>query len=984
MKTSFLFSVFLFLSFQILAQNNRFQNDFDKIDQLNLKGEYSQALDILDSILDSKGITSGEKIEVFDRQYEIERNRSKTKRAKKAILKSKQLKDSLGLEYEFEFKLNLLEIYFLRRMHNEYDQLYPEIEKTIYSKNDYYSLGRFYFVKKQKNDIDEYHERRSYLKTAIDYFDQCEEVHPYYKAHAYRELGNKCQSKGDFDLSMSYYRRELEICEKFFDADHIDIGICNFNMANIYYEKQNFQSAVDHYNITYRIWSKRFKADGRWMMSLNEAMGDMHYELGNDSLALLHYNQTQLGSEGINLDPTIGNIQEGDSLLQKGLVDQAVLIYNKAYERRVELFGQDHFYTGVCKNYYARALSRAGNKKKSLRAYQDAIDILVLEMDETSIYDNPNPEMKVSSSKYLIESLIAKAQLMEELFQETNELIDLETAYETYKLVFTLFGQLNSIELSEDSRAYWIRKTRTVYEDGIKTGLVLYDFTGDLRLLAELFAYSEQNKALLLAESIRTNQVNEFANVPKAIVERENELSIRINDYSGKIESELVRCDKARSNLMDLWKYELLSLKDEQTQFLSMLKSKYPNYYKLKYDFTLPDLGEIRSKFIQEDDLYVSYFWGENSILVFAISDDTLTCRVVDDLEEVRKNIVEYRELISRKQNFLSKPQKSFESYNRLSYELYLDLISNELQRNKAKNLIISTDGLLSYLPFESLIKNETKSRKRDYLNLDYLLYDYSIGYCQSAKIGVYLSEVEMFQNTYIGLAPDYSSEWFTEYSLGILNYNQKEVVEASDQMSGESRIQNTATESWLKEHSKRAGILHLAAHGDLEDEHSLLSKIYLNPSEEDDGVLHMYEIYNMKIPAELVVLSACNTGTGELAMGEGIMSLERAFQYAGSRSILSTLWSADDQSSLNIVTEFLSQVQKGKSKSESLRQAKIAYLKNASPEVSNPFYWANFRISGNNHALNLNKDGKDYMWWVLLFLSLFAGGFYFKRKLSK
>ena len=122
-------------------------------------------------------------------------------------------------------------------------------------------------------------------------------------------------------------------------------------------------------------------------------------------------------------------------------------------------------------------------------------------------------------------------------------------------------------------------------------------------------------------------------------------------------------------------------------------------------------------------------------------------------------------------------------------------------------------------------------------------------------------------------------------------------------------------------------------------------------------------ELYNLQLNAELVVLSACNTGTGQVNKGEGVRSLARAFHYAGASSLIASLWSAPDQTTKDIAIKFYQHLKKGYSKDKALQQARIDYLQNAntSPEYAHPSYWAHLVAIGDMEALNVGTN--NWIW---------------------
>jgi len=123
-----------------------------------------------------------------------------------------------------------------------------------------------------------------------------------------------------------------------------------------------------------------------------------------------------------------------------------------------------------------------------------------------------------------------------------------------------------------------------------------------------------------------------------------------------------------------------------------------------------------------------------------------------------------------------------------------------------------------------------------------------------------------------------------------------------------------------------------------------------------------------------MAVLSACNSGTGEMKKGEGMMSLARGFIYAGCPSIVMTLWQVTDKSSSELMTSFYKYLKRGKSKQEAMRLAKIDYLEKADDLTSNPYFWSGFVVLGDGSPI-YNKTG--FVYWVIVII-VFAGALVF------
>jgi len=184
-----------------------------------------------------------------------------------------------------------------------------------------------------------------------------------------------------------------------------------------------------------------------------------------------------------------------------------------------------------------------------------------------------------------------------------------------------------------------------------------------------------------------------------------------------------------------------------------------------------------------------------------------------------------------------------------------------------------------------------------------------------------------------------------------------REEVEGIARLFGKSatkRLGAAATEAAAKRESPQADIVHFACHGWLDGQMGMNSGLALSQPEalgweakgDDDGLLQAWEIFGqVKLKAELVVLSACQTGLGERMRGEGLIGMTRALQYAGARSVVASLWKIPDESTGQLMVEFYRQWRGGKSKDEALRQAQLKVMKDG--KHSHPFYWAAFVLVG-------------------------------------
>lgn len=950
------------LAFGILqAQDCNISRELLNISELNEKGAFKEGLLKVEKLLKCTELNEKDKISVYVLEYKLQRNRLKHKKALASLQKAFMLQEQLGIQPNLDFNLLLAESYGLNNQANKLNELLITIEEEILQVKDSIFLGRYYYVKQFSIDRALFSvQHLNFIHKSLDYFNEVNPQSIYYKGNLLRALGNGARTSGDFDKSISFYTQELEVWRTLYPQEHFNFSICNYNIGNVFYEKLEYQKALNHYLEAHKIWETVFKPESHRMRSLNEAIGDMYWELQNPKKALEYFNYAIAHEIGINNDTSEITLTLADSLLEKGNYAAAINYYDEAVKWREKTYGKNHMLTGACKNFVARALKSSGDKSASLNTYQEAITILVNGFEDTSWFSNPELSMDIQSHQYLLESLIAKGNLLKELYEEKKNISYLEIAWETQKLAIQLLGEIKNNEMSEGSKMFWTSKTISLMESAIDTAHKLYMKNEQKSYVEEAFYISEQSKSFLLLASLYDQDITEFANIPKEIIEQEQRIKSQINEYAGRIEIEEKRCADVREKMMSLYTNKLHELQYEHTALINTIKQDYPNYYHLKYDTEIPIIGDVQKTLLDASKNLVNYFIGIDNTYIFYVTQNSISMRVLENSKNLNTEVELYFQLLSVPTE--NKENKENKNYIQVAHKLYEKLLAPELKNSDTKQLIIIPDGYLAYIPFEAFITESLSKENIQFRKLPYLIKDVAISYSPSASVAMHFYSNNTSNNTsnidYYGFAPDYENNVVNEFrkKQSNLQFNKSEVEFASSLFKGKSWTGNQVTENLLKQYSKNAGILHLAMHGEVEDEHPLLSKLYFNKSEDEDGLLYIYEVYNLSIPAQLVILSACNTASGVLQKGEGILSLERAFQYSGSKSLMTTFWSVDDQASSQIIQEFLMHLKDGKSKDEALKLAKLSFIKTANPEQLHPFFWSSFKLTGNSNPLQKNK----------------------------
>ena len=233
-----------------------------------------------------------------------------------------------------------------------------------------------------------------------------------------------------------------------------------------------------------------------------------------------------------------------------------------------------------------------------------------------------------------------------------------------------------------------------------------------------------------------------------------------------------------------------------------------------------------------------------------------------------------------------------------------------------------------------------------------YLIEDYHLSYDYSATLFSQRQMKAPMENPEILLVAPIDFQ-YDELQMSSLPGSRAEVDEIELLFKGmnctpKAQMGANASETNFKNESlDQYQFIHFATHGLVNESEPALSRIFLTASNDQDGSLYTGEIYNLDINADLVTLSACETGLGKIAKGEGIVGLSRALQYAGANNIIVSLWQVADQSTSQMMIEFykynLYNVHHGYN--SALRKAKLSLLK--SEEYSQPYYWAPFILVG-------------------------------------
>ncbi|WP_397363544.1 CHAT domain-containing protein [Olleya sp. R77988] len=526
----------------------------------------------------------------------------------------------------------------------------------------------------------------------------------------------------------------------------------------------------------------------------------------------------------------------------------------------------------------------------------------------------------------------------------------LDSVIKTTKQATRLLDTLKPTFKNKTDKLLLIENAYTLFENGLNATYSNYKSNKE-DAVNNAFFFLEKSKSTLLLEALLSVKAENFSNIPEAILAKEQIYKNTITT----IEKQLNR----KQN--DVLKDKLFTTKTNYRQFLDTLETNYKEYYKLKYDTKTQSLNALQNQ-LTKTQAVVSYFYGNQSIFSLTITSTSVHFNKIT----ITKGLVQQ---IQTFQKQLSNPKSNLNQLNANAKQLYSILLKPGLENIQVDKLTILPDGLLNYIPFETLIKDS-----------NYLVEDYAISYINSATLLKELNDKQDNKNNLLAFAPEFKGDIVSSdlrLSLQPLPHNTTEVENIKNYYSGSVFTNKEATLKNFKTNAANFGIIHLATHAIFNDSNPEYS--YLAFGNEEQDLLYVSDLYNLDLKTNLVTLSACESGIGDLKRGEGLLSLARGFYFSGAQSISSTLWKINDASSTTLMSNFYQNLSTGQTKNLALQQAKLNFIKqNKDNALSHPYYWSAFIISGNTDALTTT----NYWAWIGLSITgLVLIGFFMKRK---
>ena len=517
--------------------------------------------------------------------------------------------------------------------------------------------------------------------------------------------------------------------------------------------------------------------------------------------------------------------------------------------------------------------------------------------------------LKVEDLKPLISfetigGFLAMGDFYFQLFKDDKSKKNLEKATHRYLLASKIYNQLY---LGKRYNEKLFNKYNEINERLLEVAI---EQPNNLGLLSEIMNTIENNGSKLTWSKFVFNNQRRQLNVSEKFISQEENLKAQLNFY----QVALMNSKENSKEKSMLWKDKIYELKNDLSKIQDSIKEQNQAYYKLNVqNFKISNL----QKTLKKDEVILKYVITDSNLYSFLISKDVIEIWPTANSALVLNNLkTSLKALKQRTPNY----QDSFKDLRKLLFQ--------QIDYENSKKLTIIPDGALNYFPFETLVLDAKMPL---------------ISYASSLLL---YQEQKAIQPTL---------EHLKIGAFSVSNNNAK-LPKASDEINSilkvfEGTVFLNATKADFVINASEFNLLHLAMHSNIDELKPEFSS--LNFYGEKDNKLFISELYNETLNANMVVLSACDTGNGFYENGEGVISLSRAFNYAGIPSTVMSLWKVDDEATAKIMAYFYNHLKKGEAKDEALKNAKLDYLKNTEDELlKHPYYWSGFVITGNTDAL--------------------------------
>lgn len=537
----------------------------------------------------------------------------------------------------------------------------------------------------------------------------------------------------------------------------------------------------------------------------------------------------------------------------------------------------------------------------------------------------------------------------------------------------------------------------------IRLKQIQFEESGDSTHLEEIFIWMERNKAREIQVAQQDESAYQLAGIPEEKKQEIASISQEMAEHWRKLDEERAKQNRDPEELESLVN-QYFRLGEKVDSLTSLLIAQYPSYQKIRFSNQPISLAELQPILDQEKMGLVSFYWGDSIVYRLISIGKRIQVDKIPLSEIQKQEILDLGVILSGKALRKSHPLNGYKAFEDRSVSFYQHLLAEGISMlpDSLSSLMVIPDGPINYIPLGALVAERTEPGT-NWRSAPYLIHRFSFQYSFSASLfySQSLNTTGAISQNFAGFAPSYPEglespldTFDTPLIAGLIRSGTWELPEAKEEVQalekifpGKLYLGPKATKKAFLADAMNYGILHLAMHAWVDPERPAQTRLLFSPAKDslNGGNLYISELSSISLPAQLVVLSACQTGIGKYRVGEGPLSIGRALTFSGVPSIVMSLWKIPDKETRALMEGFYQGLATGQQKHVALSQAKLSYLDAIQQvELAHPYFWAGFISSGNIASLEIPHQRSPWLVWVALALVGVLAGIWGYAKIRK
>ncbi|WP_425393067.1 CHAT domain-containing protein [Ekhidna sp.] len=764
------------------------------------------------------------------------------------------------------------------------------------------------------------------------------DINNYASAEFYLSIGEAYHfTQSNNEKSLSYFNQARSYSEKSKNADpELEASILR-GIGGTYYYMAEYKKSIHFLEMSQSILEDLGNEE---KIALNlRSIGNAYWGMKKYDNAAASYNKSL--DVFLNQDP-VDSLRVGHVLHAMGYIymDQedfkkAYITFVKASELLQKKYPEVSSHLVWVYGDVGRALIELKKYETALVWLQKALNANVFEYQQSDYYQNPPlVDLNDDFQHFMILKLKGQAFLSKYLKSGNNR--DLNGLIDSYIQADEQIDNIRrSIPKAEDQSTISYYSTE-LYSNAIDAMVAVYEENSEYRFLELAHYFMEKRKITSVHLKFLEASAKSSNLLPADLLKQDQALL----DQIASLKTKLRKYQAANSDSTFILRQQLFKAQERYEAFINEIKRGYPSYHASRFNLKVKSAKNI-SQFLNNryhNRAIVTYYNFGEKLRISILTSDTLVVKVI-------RHDLQFNELAQNFRKALTNPETERLESDTLN-QLLIDPIKSILGI-EIKQITFILDPALQLIPMELMR-----------LDGSYLFERFDISYHFSGTLFASGNNQKSFGNSFVGFAPSFDS-----LSMLSLPGAREEVSNASAVFGGSIYMEDEADEATFKERGEKSDFIHLATHAIVDDQNPESSYLQFSPgNNSEDGRLYFFEIYNLNLSAQLVTLSACNTGFGKVQRGEGVMSLSRAFAYAGVPATVVSLWPASDKSTPELMKYFYKNLKDGQAKDVALNNARKQYLATAQGKARHPFYWGGFVLIGDNSPIEEDTNLLVYL----------------------